>query len=109
MKFWSFGRSKRLECKVDSILEGQEKLMALVQVDSTLITQVVNEIATLKADSSTALADIAAKLQGAVTTADPATAAILNQALRDITTLDTNIKAADPGATLPTNPPPPGP
>lgn len=72
----------------------------LVNVDTADIQAVQNGIATLKTDTAKSLADIAAKI-GAVPTADPATEAALQAILGDVNTLDTSIKAADPGAPLP--------
>ena len=74
--------------------------MALVQVDSAQIQELVTAVATLKTDTSTSLADIAAKLGSISSTADPATATALQGVLSDIATLDGNIKAADPAAAV---------
>ena len=60
------------------------------------IADLATAIATLKTDTSKALADIAAKL-AAIPTTDPATQAAIDQAVTDITNLDSQIKGADPG------------
>ncbi|HXI40293.1 MAG TPA: hypothetical protein VNH83_09950, partial [Bryobacteraceae bacterium] len=76
-----------------------------VTVDDVQIKNLVATLGALKSDTATALADIAAKLATAGnTTADPATAAAITAAIADITTLDTNIKAADPGPITQTGP-----
>ncbi len=88
----------RIEGKIDRLTLQQEKLMALVVVDSTQITALVATIATLKTDEGTVLTDVAAALKAIVPqVADPATAATITQAITDLTTADTNLKAADPG------------
>jgi len=81
--------------------------MALVVVDKAQIDGLVAAIATLKTDESTVLADVAAALKAGIPTADPATAAVMTQAVTDLTAADTALKAADPG-TVPTAPAPPG-
>ncbi len=81
--------------------------MALVVVDSAQITAMRAALDTLKTDEATVLADVAAALKAGLPTADPATAAIMTQAIADLTTADTNLKAADPG-TPATAPAPPG-
>jgi len=81
--------------------------MALVVVDKAQIDGLVAAIATLKTDESTVLADVAAALKAGIPAADPATAAVMTQAVTDLTAADTALKAADPG-TVPTAPAPPG-
>jgi len=88
--------------QLDRIEERLEQLMALVTVDSTKIDAVNTAITTLTTDTTTALADIAAKIAALQNnTPDPATAAELGNILTSVQTLDTNIKAADPGPVTP--------
>lgn len=87
------------------ILEGQKRLMAIVSVDSTKIDAVNTAIETLTTDTSTALADIAAKIAALQNqTPDPATATELGNILTSVQALDTSVKAADPGAIAPVPP-----
>jgi len=88
----------RIEGKIDTLTELGDKLMALVVVDSAQVDALVATIATLKTDEGTVLSDVAAALKAAVPTADPKTAAVLTQAVTDLTAADANLKAADPGA-----------
>lgn len=84
--------------QLDRIEERIEKLMALVTVDSTKIDAVNTALQTLTTDTTTALADIAAKIAALQNnTPDPTTAAELGNILTSVQTLDSNIKAADPG------------
>lgn len=87
-----------IDKKLEILISIQEKTMALVQVDSDLIKQVVTGVATLKTDTGTALTNILAKLAGIQAVADPATASSLVGVISDISTLDASIKTADPGA-----------
>ncbi len=81
--------------------------MALVVVDKAQIDGLVAAIATLKTDEGTVLTDVAAALKAGLPTADPATAAVMTQAITDLTQADNVLKAADPGAPV-TAPAPPG-
>lgn len=72
--------------------------MDLVTVDKTQIDAVQTALATLTTDTSTALADIAAKISALqAQTADPATATELGNILTSVQALDAQVKGADPG------------
>lgn len=91
---------------LQQIEKEQAQLMALVTVDSAQIDAINTAVQGLKADTATALADIAAKIASLQTaTPDPATATELGNILTSILTLDASVKSADPGAVTPVEPP----
>ena len=92
--------------------QNTRRIMSQADDLNTAAAAIVAAIAKMKADTATALTDIANKLatlaatqqDPAVTTAVNSAIGILNQGASDLTALDTSIEAADPGA-----PPPPPP
>ncbi len=98
---------KRIENKVDRLIEQGDKLMALVVIDDSQVKGMRAALDIVVTDEKAVLADVAAALKSALPTADPATAAVMTTAIADLTKVDADIKAADPGAPS-TAPAPPG-
>ena len=94
-------------CRIEALEKQQGEIMELVTVDKSQIDAVQTGVATLKADTSSALGDIAAKLSSLQSaTPDSATATELGGILSDVQTLDANVKGADPGPIAPVTPAP---
>lgn len=90
---WLFFRE--MDGKLDRVLheirEHRREIMASIK-------DLADVVEKLKADTSTTLKDILAKL-AAIPTTDPAVQAGIDQAVADLTALDATVTGADPGAT----------